>query len=211
MRDLMDLPHPTGAGPDGLAPQDDPFDQEQVSEDEQAQYDQFVEKSLRFIHHPETRDHIIDQLNDRSVSVPESVGRVAALVARTVAEHAKAQEVELSPDVVFHAGTEIVQELMEVGARAGIFPIEWPEEGEELSPEVETMMEQAFAIGAHEYGKHLVASEEGQSLADEAGTFFAQQVAKEADAGILDPSFAGGKNPEIGRRALIEDEGVDNG
>lgn len=220
MRNLVDLPRPTGAGPDGMTPNQDPLEEEAVGEEEQSQYDQFVVHALKFIHGPESRDAIIDHMNQPDLSVPEAVGRTAAFIAMRVSESAKAQGAELSPDAVFHAGTEIVQELMEVGARAKVLPIEWPEpdaNGEvTLPPETEELLEQAFAVGVHEYGKQIVQTEDGKALAEEAGNFAATQVAKEADAGTLDPEFAG-KNDKVGprrdtpvaqgvRRALIPEE-----
>lgn len=212
MKDLLDLnalPHPTGQGPDGSRP-DDPLDEEAVSEEEQAQYEQFIVIAMQFVHGAESRDVVIDHLNDNQVSIPEAVGRTAAFIVQRVSESAKAQGAELSPDVVFHAGQEIVEELFEVGATAGIFEIELPAEGEEPSPEVQQMMEQAFAIGAHEYGKAFVQTEEGKATADEAGTYFAKQVANEADEGRLDPRFAEqfGGQPGAARpkRALVQEE-----
>lgn len=209
-RDLVDLPRPTGAGPDGSLPGDDELDEEAVSEEEQSQYEQFVVIAMQFIHGQEGRDAVIDHLNDNQVSIPEAVGRTAAFIVQRVSESAKAQEAELSPDVVFHAGQEIVEELFEVGAAAGIFEIELPEEGQEPSPEVQEMMEQAFAIGAHEYGKAFVQTEEGKGMADEAGNYYAKQVAQEADEGRLDPKFAeqfgrpAGSAPP--KRAVVQEE-----
>lgn len=209
-RDLLEQPRPTGAGPDGVEPTVDPWDETNVTEEEQGQYDQFVTKALRFIHHPQSRDKIIDHMNDKNVSVPEAVGRTAAVVVETVVNHAKASGVDISGDAVFHAGTEIVQELMEVGARAGIFPIKWPEDESDLPQEIDYMLEQAFAIGVHEYGKKMTATEEGKALADEAQNFYATQVAKEADAGQLDPTFAGQQERNQvqpgGNRQLLEEE-----
>lgn len=206
MRDLLDLPRPTGAGPDGVAPNSvDPLNEETVGDDEQGQYEQFVVNALKFIHGPEGRDVVIDHMNQKDLSVPEAVGRTAAFIAMRVSESAKAQGAELSPDAVFHAGTEIVEELMEVGARARILPIDWPGGDEEPPPETQELIEQAFAIGVHEYGKQFVQTEEGQALAGEAGTFYAQQVAKEADAGTADPQFMGRNSPVAQgvRRALV--------
>lgn len=189
--DLNSLPKPTGAGPDGVVPASDPAEEESVSSEEQAQYEQFVTKAMQFIHGEKTRDAILDHLNQTDLSVPEAVGRTAAFVVRGVAGVAKAQDVELSADVVFHAGREIVEELMLTGSKAGILPIDFPEEEDaELPPETEQLVEQAFAVGAHEYGKAFVQSEEGQALAPEAADFYARQVAKEADAGTLHPEFA---------------------
>lgn len=206
MRELLDLPRPTGAGPDGSIPSDDPLNEEAVSPEEQEQYEQFVVRALQFIHGPETRDAIIDHLNQTDISVPEAVGRTAAFVAQRIVETAKAAGAELSPDVVFHAGTEVVEELFEVGSRAGVLPVEWPEtasdqEEVELPPETQEMVEQAFAIGAHEYGKNFVNTPEGQSLADEAGNFYASQVAQEADAGQLAPEFVQAAEKMSGRGA----------
>src|SRR5688572_24822495 len=101
-RELVDLPRPSGAGPDGSIPGEEP--EEAVSPEEQAQYDQFVARAINFIHNPESADSIIDHLNDSEVSIPEAVGRTAAFIAQRMVEAAKAMEVQLSPDVVFHAG-----------------------------------------------------------------------------------------------------------
>lgn len=220
MRSLLDLPTPTGVGPDGAVPSDDPLNEEAVSPQEQADYEQFVIRALQFIHGPETRDAIIDHLNQTDLSVPEAVGRTAAFVAQRIVETAKASGAELSPDAVFHGGTEIVEELFEVGSRAGVLPVEWPEttsdeEEVDLPPETQEMVEQAFAIGVHEYGKDFVQTDEGKALSDEAGNFFAMQVAKEADAGQLAPEFVAAtenmsrRNPSVRqgvRRALVPEE-----
>lgn len=204
------LPAPTGRMPDE-GPAIDPLDEEATTPEEQQFYDTFMNKAIEFIHGPKSSRDVLKHLNQKDMSVPEAVGRTTAMIAKNIVQSAKLAEVKVSPDAIFGAGQEIVEELLELGSRAGIFPIDWPEDDKaELSPEQEKMAQDAFATAAQFYGEDLLKSPEGESLSREAQSEVLRQVQSEVKSGRASPDFmvTNGDSVEGGvKRALIASNG----
>jgi type III secretion system FlhB-like substrate exporter len=204
------LPAPTGRMPDE-GPAIDPLDEEATTPEEQQFYDTFMNKAIEFIHGPKSSRDVLKHLNQKDMSVPEAVGRTTAMIAKNIVQSAKLAEVKVSPDAIFGAGQEIVEELLELGSRAGIFPIDWPEDDKaELSPEQEKMAQDAFATAAQFYGQDLLKSPEGEALSREAQSEVLRQVQSEVKSGRASPDFmvTNGDSVEGGvKRALIASNG----
>jgi hypothetical protein len=205
------VPAPTGRMPD-QGPDIDPLDEEAVKPEEQEFYDTFMNKAIEFIHGPKSSRQVLQHLNQPDLSVTEAVGRTTAMIAKNIVESAKMAKVKVSPEAVFGAGQEIVEELLELGSRAGIFPIDWPtEDGEDsLTPEQQKMAQDAFATAAQYYGQDLLKSPEGESLSREAQSEVLRQVRSEVKSGKASPDFmvTNGNTVEGGvKRALMASNG----
>jgi hypothetical protein len=167
-------PHPSGL-PVGMEPGSfDDVDENYVSPEEQAQYDQFVTKALKLIHTKGSQRALLQQLNQPKMKVYEAVGRAAAMMAMTIAEQAEASGAKLSPDVVFHGTADyIVPELFEVGQAAKIIPME----------DEQNQINMAFLEAQRVYGEELLNSPDGPKLQQEAQDYYSHQVAREMDEG----------------------------
>lgn len=189
----------------------DPLDEEATTPEEQQFYDTFMNKAIEFIHGPKSSRAVLKHLNQKDMSVPEAVGRTTAMIAKNIVQSAKIAEVKVSPDAIFGAGQEIVEELLELGSRAGIFPIDWPEDDKaELTPEQEKMAQDAFATAAQFYGEDLLKSPEGEALSRQAQDEVLRQVQSEVKSGRASPDFmvTNGDSVEGGvKRALIASNG----
>lgn len=183
-RDLMEI-HPTGTPPgqDPEAFMADALDQESVSPEEQEQYDKFVLRAVQFIDGEKTQKEVLRMLNQPDVPVHEAVGKTAARITQLIKKSADDAGAEIGPDVIYHAGEQIVAVLMETGTASGVLPLE-PE-----SEEYQDALDMAFLEGVKAYGEDLLKGPEGKKLSAEAGDYYASQVAKEADAGQIDPAF----------------------
>lgn len=166
--------------PTGLDPGDDgmPFqlDDQEVSPEEQAQYDQFVTRAMVMIHHQESRDRVLKALNNPNMTVHESVGRTTAMITKMVENMAAAAKVKLSPDVMFHGAQEIVGDLMEVGRAAGVFKLD------DAAAAAET--EKAFLSAVKMYGEAL--SQGKNAPVGEARKALQGQIANEIKGGAVD-------------------------
>lgn len=182
-------PAPTGRMPD-QGPDIDPLDEEAVTPEEQQFYDIYMDKAMEFIHGPKSSRQVLQHLNQKDMSVPEAVGRTTAMIAKNIVQSAKIANVKVNPDAVFGASQEIVEELLDLGTRAGIFPIDWPEEdADNLTPEQEKLSQDSLAMAAQYYGEDLLKSPEGASISQDAQTEVLRQVQNEGKAGTADPNF----------------------
>lgn len=204
------MPAPTGRMPDD--PGVDPLDEEAVTPEEQQFYDVFVNKAMEFIHGPKSSRQVLQHLNQKDLSVPEAVGRTTAMIAKNIIQSAKIAEQKVSPEAVFSAGQEIVEELLDIGTRARVLPIEWPEEdGEDaLGPEQQQLAQDSLTFAAQYYGQDLLKSEDAESVKQEAQGEVLRQVQREVKAGVANPDFmvTNGNTVEGGvKRAIMANNG----
>jgi hypothetical protein len=172
-----------------------------ASPEEENQYQQAETKMMRLVHGRETRDHVIDILNDRDVPVQQAVGRAASQIIGTIHDQAKAAKVELSSDLLMNLGLETVKELLDVGIAGGFFPLK------EGTPEYEQVLKMAMLEGVKAHGEKVLASPDGKKLSDDAQNHWANEVAKEVDAGTADPEYlqmARGGQAQPAERQLLE-------
>lgn len=202
-------PAPTGRMPG--EPERDPLDEEAPTPEEQQFYDTFLNKAFEFIHGPKSSRAVIQHLNQKDMSVQEAVGRTAAMIAKNIVDSAKMANVKVVPEAIFGAAPEVIEELFDIGHRAGIFPIDWPEDDKaELSPEQEKMAQDAFALAAQHYGDDLLKSGDAGAISADAQTQVLRQVQAEQKAGTANPDFmvTNGNTVEGGvKRALMASQG----
>jgi len=192
-------------------PDIDPLDEESVSPEEQEFYDTYMTKALQFIHGPKSSRQVLKHLNQKDMSVTEAVGRTTAMIAKNIVQSAQIAGQKVNPDAVFGASQEVVEELLELGSRAGIFPIDWPtEDADNLSPEQEKMAQDSLAYAAQVYGNELLKSDEGAAVSKDAQNEVLRQVQNETKAGKANPDFAvtNGDTVEGGvKRAIMANNG----
>lgn len=189
MREVV-MPAPTGRMPDDNLQSDDPNAESQATPEEQQFYDIFMSKAIQFIHGPKSSRQVLKHLNQTDLSVPEAVGRTAAMIAGNVLSSAQQAKQKVYPEAVLSAGQEIVEELLDLGSRAGVLPIEWPEDGkQELTPEQEELAQQSIAMATKYFGDDYLKTEDGKALQGEAQTEMLRQIQNEAKAGTINPDF----------------------
>lgn len=111
--------------PVGWKSQNDP----QASPREQAEYAQLVLRFENYIsdtkvtnpHVGSTAAAVMKQLNDPTKNIPQAVGDATAQAVYVLWRMAKAQKVDYSPDVMFHAADECNALMYLNGLSAGIF------------------------------------------------------------------------------------------
>ncbi|KKM20874.1 hypothetical protein LCGC14_1641120 [marine sediment metagenome] len=94
-------------------------EQPNVSPEEQAQYDQFVDNAFSVIYDDKSLPQIIESLKGDGNPV-DGLANTAVTVVVRVQDSAEKAGQALPPDVVFHAGTEILEDLAELAAKAGV-------------------------------------------------------------------------------------------
>jgi hypothetical protein len=90
-----------------------------VSPEEQAQYDRFIDMAFRLIYDQKSFPQILKRLT----ATPDPVEGLAATVVMVVSrlrDSAKRQGVEISPDVLYHGGSELLEDLADTAEKAGI-------------------------------------------------------------------------------------------
>ena len=102
--------------------------QPNVAPEEQAQYDQFVDQALSVIYDEKSMPQIIESLKGNGNPVDGLANTVVNVVTRVQDSAEKAGQA-LSPDVLFHGGTEILEDLAGLSEKAGIHKFS-PEEVE---------------------------------------------------------------------------------
>ncbi|MBP2230835.1 hypothetical protein J2847_004144 [Azospirillum agricola] len=96
------------------------YDQPNVTPEEQAQYDQFIDRAFRLIYDQKSFPTILKRLT----ATPDPVEGLAAVVVMVVTrlrDSAKQQGVEISPDVLYHGGAELLEDVADTAAKAGIY------------------------------------------------------------------------------------------
>lgn len=118
-------------------PETDPTDPQAEGEpatpEEQAQYDLVVARAMKFMH-GEGRDQTLKMLGSGETPA-QSIGATAAMIAKAIKQSADQAGKPIDPDVLFHAGAEIVEELSAYGEAAGVFQFASPEESERQTEE----------------------------------------------------------------------------
>ncbi len=96
----------------------------QASPEEQALKDEFVLKAWELIYMPDMKAQLIDMLDGDGSGDPETMkvglGEATSMIVLRVANAAEQAGQELTPDVIFEAGTEILGYLAEYSDAAGL-------------------------------------------------------------------------------------------
>lgn len=111
----------------------DPSGTEEVTEEEQAQYDDFVSRSLLLLADRRTpqgedaqlkkspQQTTLDLMNQSNFDVPTALAEGASRTAMLLHNMAKRAKKPYSPDVMFHAADELIAALYLLGKTAKIF------------------------------------------------------------------------------------------
>ena len=213
----------------------DPSGSTEVTHEEQDQYDDFMGRALALI--SDTRvppnakkpndkspsDATIALMNNSSKSITENVGEASARTAMILMNGAKRAKKSYDPDVVFHAGDELVASIYILGKAAGIFKgvpklnMKQAKEGIasgnpldsiNLTDEEGQIIANAKMVATSLVGKMLLDSgqiDPGERQA--AKEFWDSQVEREIETGEQDPDLSGVDVKAVHERLL----GVQNG
>ncbi len=177
---------PSGAAP-GKTMQE--FDEEAVTPEEQGIYDQFVLRAQEYM--TKSPEVVVDKMNRSDVPVFQNVGKTAVMIGQGVIKTAEAAGQEISPDIIFAGGQEIVAMLMELGDSAGIWPFK------QNSKKYEEAQAMAFMHGAEIIGKQTLEGPNAAAMTEEAGSELALQIAGENERGEVAPGFYEGLQSNV--------------
>lgn len=90
-----------------------------VSPEEQAQYDAFVTNGMKLMNDEKGIDGLLKSIQGDGDPIQGLANTVAAIVIR-VEDSAQKQGVEISPDVLMHGGTELLEQAADLAEQAGI-------------------------------------------------------------------------------------------
>ncbi len=105
----------TGAPSPGATAEEQP----NVSPEEQEQYNQFVNNAFSAIYDDKALPQILESLKGDGDPV-EGLANTAAMTVARVKDSARNAGQKVSPDVAFHAGSDILTDLAELSEKAGI-------------------------------------------------------------------------------------------
>ncbi len=102
---------------------------EEVTAEEQAQYEDFVGRALAMIADtrqpedgsPSPSESVLNVMNNSNFSVAEALAEGAVSTIALLHDAAKRAEQPYSPDVLFHGADEVIAGLYLLGSEAGIF------------------------------------------------------------------------------------------
>lgn len=92
---------------------------QQASPEEQRAYDEFVSRGMLLIYNRKFLPSVLEMLQGNGDPV-EGLATAAAQITKRVASSAKGAGKEIPPDVVFHGGTELFEDLASLSKDAGI-------------------------------------------------------------------------------------------
>lgn len=95
-------------------------DPNQASPEEQAQYERFVGRGMELIYSDEMFEQVVDMLDGDGEDPRKGLAAASSMIVLRVARAADEAGQQLSPDVVYHAGKELFEQLAEVSDKAGI-------------------------------------------------------------------------------------------
>lgn len=207
----------------------DPLNNELVTEDEQAQYEDFVSRAILMISDtrkpdeetPSPADATLKIMNNRKFTVPQALGLGAARTTMLIHNNAMRQDVKYDADVLFHGADELIAALYIIGNVAGIFegvePVKVPEDGNfddyEFSEAEIKLLQEAKMNAVHEFG--LMLEQSGQITEEqmqEAQDFWKSQIEREVESGEVGDDILSGIDVPAARSEMSKRmEGRGNG
>jgi len=171
-----------GIMPTGKMPGTPEFNEEEPTEQEQAQYDQFVKKALGFM--SQHTDELVASMNNKEQPVHMNVAALAVKLGKGIYGMAQSAGEEIGMEVIQAAGAEIIEHLMELGVAAQIFPFS------EEADEYEQVQAMALLEAEKIVGEELIGSPKYDgAMQEQAQNFYAQQVAGEVQRGETPENF----------------------
>jgi hypothetical protein len=120
-----------------------------ATEEEQMQYDLLTVRARKMIFGP-SKEKVLTMLGS-SESPAKAIGQAGAMILKGLVDAAEAKGMAINSDVVSEAGSEVADDLNELGKSAGVFQFE--DQAEE-----DAQMEEAMLWGAKFYGDGTQAS-----------------------------------------------------
>ncbi len=106
-------------GPSTGADRDPALAGEQASEEEQDQYNQIVSNAMKLMYDERSMPGTLKGLQGDGVPI-EGLAVTAFNITKRVTDSARQNGIQISPDVLYQAGAEIVEELADLQKEAGI-------------------------------------------------------------------------------------------
>lgn len=127
-------------------------EQANVSPEEQAMYDTIVINAKQLIWGPESSDAVLGKIQAKmsSEAPATAIGAVGAEIGAQMAQAAEGAGVQLLDEVMFHAGNEVVGDLVQLAKHAGLVQAQGKEE--------EQLVEASFFEATRIYGEQLLKS-----------------------------------------------------
>jgi len=122
-----------------------------VSPEEQAEYDQFVDKGLQLIYNEAMTDKILERLQ-ASENPIEGLANVTFMVVEKLVNSAKKSGKEFSGDVKFHGGVEILEDIANLAAEAGVHEYTEEELESSIYATLDLYGEMELKSGSHDQG-----------------------------------------------------------
>jgi hypothetical protein len=118
-----------------------------ATEEEQMQYDLLTVRARKMMFGP-GKDDVLTMLGS-SESPAEGIGQAGAMIMRSLYLAAKESGMDIASDVMIEAGSEVADDLNELGKSAGVFKYDSQEEEND-------QMEEAMLWGVKKYGDSMV-------------------------------------------------------
>ena len=104
----------------GAPPAEEGEPQPNVTPEEQAELDRFVDKAFELIYDDAVQPKILKRLGGEGNPV-DGLAATTAMVVKRVEDSAEKAGQPVSPDILFHGGKQILEDLAELSERAGIY------------------------------------------------------------------------------------------
>ena len=108
-----------GQMPEQMPAEGQPDMEGNVSPEEQAEYDQFVDNGLKLIYNEAMTDKILERLQASDNPV-EGLANVTFMVIEKLITSGKQNGKEFSGDIKFHGGVEILEDIANLAMEAGL-------------------------------------------------------------------------------------------
>lgn len=112
-------PTASAAPPPGAMDEQGEGEQPNVTPEEQAAYDRFVDNGMQVIYSPQTFPKILDRMKQAPEPV-EGLAAVGVMVVTRLKQSAEKAGQQISPDVMYQGGVELLEDLAELAEKAGI-------------------------------------------------------------------------------------------
>ena len=123
------------------------FDVEEsnVTPEEQHQYDTVVCKAMEILYDDNRIQMVLEKLKGGAQNISKEIGHTAAMVLTSLEQTVAQDDQEISEEILFNAGGEIVSQLVDIAVAAGIVSKEQEQD----------VAEAAFYEGLRLYGQNM--------------------------------------------------------
>jgi len=181
---------------------------EPVSPEEQAEYDDAFKRIMAMVH--DTRevdggksmaDSIIAQITSKTGPAYEAIGKSAGNAIKLFYENAKRQGKEYSGDVLREVGMDLVTELIDIASQVG--SVEVPADD---TPEGEEFYKLAVLEAAKFFGDYYLQTGQADVEGEKQGMM--EQMKREGESGELDDWDMQGMDPNAMKDVMAQKQGI---